>query len=42
MPQAMPTDRWQGDSHSDPAAAADRDCRTGLDTPLDGIAACLS
>jgi len=40
MPQEMPTDRRRGDSHSDPAAAADHDCLTGLDTVLAGIAAC--
>jgi len=37
----MPTEGWRGGSHSDPAAAADHDCLTGLDTLLAGIAACL-
>jgi len=41
MPQAMPTDRWRGDSHGDHAAAADHDCLTGLDTVLAGIGASL-
>ena len=41
MPQAMTADHWRDDRHSDPAAEADHDCLTGLDTVLAGIAPCL-